>query len=180
MVQVLNEKHVMKFRTTAASLALTMLVAGGCAGSDGTPPAARAADTDGCNCGTSASPVYAPVSDDTPENVRSFLGRGGDGTDKWEGALCHVLDVEEVRADGSMSGLYVVGEARQWGIPAPPTYDVVGSIVGNEMTSSLPGEYVDLHYVMAGDGSELAGTYQNRRVARYTGKITLRRVARAP
>jgi hypothetical protein len=138
-----------------------MAIASGCAGPAATDATAQSSEAGDKVCGVGVTPVFVPASDDTPERFRAFLGQWGDGSDRWDGALCHALYVEEVRPDGSAFALYVHGVAAQYGIAKPNAVRMKGKIEGNALTFLRPRASIEIRYVLNDDRSALSGTWEN-------------------
>jgi hypothetical protein len=105
-------------------------------------------------CEQTVNYTVIPPATDVAEPAHAFSGVW---IGNWGGGqLCHVLIVEDVKKDGSVSAKYVYGTNPGWGLRQPGVRQWTGKISGN--TLMLRGNNLSVDYVMSGDGT-LAATY---------------------
>lgn len=110
-----------------------------------------------------------PPDPSVPPELAKFSGKWGDGNDKWDGQLAHILVVEKVDAKGAQV-IYAYGTASQWWITAPGWERMRGKF--NEKGELVvTGKRGEATYRLSGD--KLEGSYRGRACCY---KITLSRV----
>lgn len=111
-----------------------------------------------------------PPDPSVPPELAKFSGKWGEGKDRWDGQLAHILVVEQVDSKGAQV-VYAYGTASQWWITRPDWI-------------RLRGEFTDKHELVLKfkngavatyrfNGEKLDGTYRSRRGFDY--HITLSR-----
>jgi hypothetical protein len=106
-------------------------------------------------CGQTIKYTLVAPQADVPETVRTFSGVW---SGSWGNQLCHVLVVENVSKDGTVSAKYAYGTNPGWNIREPGVRQMSGKISGNTLV--LQGNNLSIDYKAAAPGT-LSGTYRS-------------------
>lgn len=107
------------------------------------------------NCGVDI-PAYElrKPGADVPDSIKGFVGKWIDGM--WDGHLCHVLIVENMRPDGRAEMIYVWGTYSGWNIEKPGFQRMRGVV--NDGVLTYVGRRATVKYELNADDT-LSGQY---------------------